>query len=254
MKNYKANSTPNPDRFSSHRQPFLQGLKASIPIAVGYLPIAITFGLVAKSSGIPDYIALLMSFIVFAGASQFVGVNLIALGTNPWEIILTTFILNLRHFLMSASLSMRIDASVSRAWRYLMAFGVTDETFSVASLQKDQLLSPLFIVALNMLAFLAWNAGTWMGIFLASGLPSALQASMGIALYAMFIGLLVPALKESYPILIVVLISIGINSALSWIPMSAGLSAGWRIILSTILAALTATVIFPEGAGGLKNE
>ncbi len=252
MENSKVNF--NQDRFSAYLKPCSQGLKASVPIAVGYIPIAITFGLVAKSSGIPDHIALLMSFIVFAGASQFVGVNLIALGTNPWEIILTTFILNLRHFLMTASLSLRIDPSVSRTWRFLIAFGVTDETFTVASLQKDKTLSPFFITSLNMLAFLAWNAGTWAGIFLASGLPASLQASMGIALYAMFIGLLVPSLKESRPILLVVLISIAINSVLFWIPLSAGLSAGWRIILSTVLAALTAAMIFPAGIGGDKNE
>ncbi len=254
MHNDDINLSTGDGKLTTYRQPFILGLKASIPIAVGYIPIAITFGLVAKSSGIPDHIALMMSFMIFAGASQFVGVNLIALGTNPWEIILTTFILNLRHFLMTASLSMRLDPSLSGTWRCILAFGVTDETFSVASLQKDQLLSPFFILGLNMLAFLAWNAGTWVGIFLASGLPPSLQASMGIALYAMFIGLLVPALRESRPILLVVLISMGINSALTWTPMSAALSAGWRIIASTVLAALIAAFIFPEGAGGTEDE
>jgi predicted branched-subunit amino acid permease len=195
-----------------------------------------------------------MSFIVFAGASQFVGVNLIALSTNPWEIILTTFILNLRHFLMTASLSLRIDVSLSKTWRFLLAFGVTDETFSVASMQKDQLLSPWFILGLNMLAFTAWNAGTWAGIFLAAGLPSALQASMGIALYTMFIALLVPALKVSRPIFLVVLISVAINSALAWIPFSQELSTGWRIIVSTITAALAGSILFPRGIGGSEDE
>jgi 4-azaleucine resistance transporter AzlC len=188
-----------------------------------------------------------MSFLVFAGASQFVGVNLIALGTNPWEIVLTTFILNLRHFLMSASLSRRIDASVSKAWRCLLAFGITDETFSVASMQKDQLLSPCFIMALNMLAYTAWTAGTWAGIFLATGLPASLQASMGIALYAMFIGLLVPSLKNSKPIVLVVLISMSISLALSWLPLTQSMSTGWKIIISTMMAALAAALIYPKG-------
>jgi 4-azaleucine resistance transporter AzlC len=238
---------------SSIREPFLQGLKASIPIAIGYIPIAITFGLVAKSAGISDYITLLMSFLVFAGASQFVGVNLIALGTNPWEIVLTTFILNLRHSLMSASLSMRIDASLSKGWRYLLAFGITDETFSVASMQKAQLLSPWFIIALNMLAYSAWLFGTWAGIFLASGLPASLQASMGIALYAMFIGLLVPSLRNSRPILLVVLISMTISFSLSWLPFTQTISAGWKIIISTMIAALAAAIIYPQGLGGLRK-
>lgn len=239
---------------SSIGKPFLHGLKASIPIAVGYIPIAITFGLIAKSAGIPDYITLLMSFLVFAGASQFVGVNLIALGTNPWEIILTTFILNLRHLLMSASLSMRIDASVSKAWRYLLAFGITDETFSVASLQKASVLSPWFIIALNMMAYAAWTLGTGVGIFLASGLPAPLQASMGIALYAMFIGLLVPSLKNSRPVFLVVILSMTISFALSWMPLTQTISAGWKIIISTMIAALAAAIIYPQGTGGSANE
>jgi len=232
---------------SHHTGEFYRGIKTAVPIAVGYIPIAITFGLVAKSSGIPDYISVLMSFMVFAGASQFVGVNLIAMGTSPWEIVFTTFILNLRHFLMTASLSLRLEPGVSKAWRSLLAFGITDETFTVASLQEDELLSKYFIIGLNLLAFLAWNAGTWVGIFLGSALSASLQASMGIALYAMFIGLLVPALKNSRSVILVVIIAIGIHSALCWIPVCAGLSTGWKIIISTITAAFAVSCIYPEG-------
>ncbi len=226
---------------------FYSGLKAAVPIALGYIPIAIAFGLLAKSSGIPDYIAMLMSLIVFAGASQFVGINLIALGTNPWEIILTTFILNLRHLLMSASLSRRIDTKTSIPWRSSIAFGVTDETFSMASLQKEVHLSKYYLFALNLLAFLAWNIGTWAGLFLATGLPESLQASMGIALYAMFIGLLIPAIKGSFPILVVAVISITIHTLLCWASLTADLSTGWKLVISAIFAALIASWIFPEG-------
>lgn len=231
---------------------FYSGLKSAVPIALGYIPIAIAFGLLAKSSGIPDYIAMLMSLIVFAGASQFVGINLIALGTNPWEIILTTFILNLRHLLMSASLSRRIDAQTSIPWRSSIAFGVTDETFSMASLQKEGRLSKYYLIALNLLAFLAWNIGTWVGLFLAAGLPESLQASMGIALYAMFIGLLIPAIKGSFPVLVVVVISITIHTLLCWASLTADLSTGWKLVISAIFAALIASWIFPEGV--TRNE
>ncbi len=86
----------------------ISGIKAAIPIAIGYIPITITFGLIAKSAGIPNYISLLMSVIVFAGGSQFVAVNLLMLGAAPVEMVIATFILNLRHFLMSSSVSQRI--------------------------------------------------------------------------------------------------------------------------------------------------
>jgi len=241
--------TPPPSIQYSSGNPssFIKGLKAAIPIAVGYIPIAITFGLVAKSAGIPNCISMLMSFIVFAGSSQFVAVNLITLGANTWEIVFTTFIINLRHLLMTASLSQRIDSRISKKLRSLIAFGVTDETFTVTSLCETKLIDTGFILGLNFLAFISWQTGTWIGIFLAAGLPASLKTSMGIALYAMFIGLIVPPLRDSKPVLIVVLLAILIHSILCWAPLSSSISSGWKIIIATVTAALTATVIFPQG-------
>ncbi|MFZ5648043.1 MAG: AzlC family ABC transporter permease [Bacillota bacterium] len=222
-------------------------MKAGIPIAVGYIPIAIAFGLLAKSVEIPNYITILMSLVVFAGASQFVGVTLMASGVTPWEIVLTTFIVNLRHLLMSASISRRIEKDRQRRWMPLLAFGITDETFSVASFRKEPLISPEFVLALNFLAFSAWNAGTWVGIFLAGGLPEIVRDSMGIALYAMFIGLLVPSLRTSKPVLVVSLVALAVHSLLNWIPLFSGLSAGWGIIISTLVAAAAGAAVFPGG-------
>lgn len=227
----------------------VEGLKAGIPIAVGYVPIAIAFGLLAKSADIPNHITILMSLVIFAGASQFVGVTLIASGVTAWEIVLTTFIINLRHLLMSASLSRRIEKSRQPGLMPLLAFGITDETFSVASFRKEPLISPQFVLALNFLAFFAWNIGTWIGIFLAGGLPGIIKDSMGIALYAMFIGLLVPSLKNSRPVLVVSLVALAAHSLLDWVPLFSGLSAGWGIIISTLAGAAAGAFIFPGGIG-----
>jgi len=189
---------PNKDAFRS-------GMRAGIPVAVGYIPIAIAFGLLAKSFDMPNVITLAMSLFIFAGASQFIGVQLIMAGSMYWEIILTTFILNLRHFLMSASLSQRLETTSNR-FLAAIAFGVTDETFSVAS-TRDESTRGHFVLGLNLIAFLAWNVGTWIGVFLAFGLPASVQASMGIALYAMFIGLLVPSLTRK-PVIVVAAIAV----------------------------------------------
>ncbi|WCK55807.1 AzlC family ABC transporter permease [Aneurinibacillus sp. Ricciae_BoGa-3] len=224
-----------------------EGIKAGIPIAVGYVPIAIAFGLLAKSSGLPNYVSLLMSLFIFAGASQFVGANLIALGASFGEIILTTFILNLRHFLMTASISQRIESGTAKKWMALLAFGVTDETFTVAALRAESKLGRKFVLGLNFTAFAAWNVGTWAGVFLASGLPDSIKTSMGIALYSMFIGLLLPSMKKSRPILMVAMASVSIHSILHWLPLFSSLSTGWSIIISTILAAAAGAIIFPGG-------
>jgi len=225
---------------------FKAGLTSGIPIAIGYIPIAIAFGLLAESTGMPSYATVLMSFIVFAGASQFVGVNLLALGAGYPEIILTTFILNSRHFLMSASLSQKVDQKASKKWLSLIAFGVTDETFMVASLRQEEKLSPSFLFGINLIAFSSWNIGTWIGVFLGAGLPASVQSSMGIALYVMFIGLLIPAIKKSRPYLLITIIAIIISSILHWIPLFSSLSSGWSIIITAILAALIGALLFPK--------
>ena len=225
----------------------VDGIKAAVPIAIGYIPIALAFGILAKASGVPNYISVLMSLLVFAGASQFVAVNLMSLGVMGWEIVMTTFILNLRHLLMSASLSQRIPKNVSSKLLSLLAFGVTDESFSVASFRKERVLSPEFLLGLNFTGFAFWNIGTWGGIFLASGLPESVKAGMGIALYAMFIGLLIPSLKTSKPFLAVALIAAAVHTLLHYLPVFAGLSAGWTVIISAASAAAVGAVLFKEG-------
>ena len=231
---------------SERRLAFFDGIKSGIPIAFGYIPIAIAFGLLAKSAGVPNYIAILMSLMIFAGASQFVGINLIALGTNPWEIVLTTFILNLRHLLMAASISQKLEAGSSKKYLSILSFGITDETFSVASLREELQLKPEFVFGLNLLAFSAWNVGTWMGVFLAEGLPESIKASMNIAIYAMFIGLLVPSCRKSNPILFISLLAMTIHSLLYFAPGFSWVSTGSRIVITTVVTAIVAAIVFPE--------
>ena len=133
-----------------------------------------------------------MSIAVFAGASQFVALNLLAIGTNYGQIIITTLILNLRHFLMAASLSQRLKPGKLAP---LVAFGITDETFSVLSFQPETENNPRFVLGVNTVAYLGWVSGTFGGSLMGQELPALLQTSMGIALYAMFIGLLIRRLK-----------------------------------------------------------
>jgi 4-azaleucine resistance transporter AzlC len=226
---------------------FWGGIKAGLPVAIGYIPIAIAFGLLAKALGIPNYISALMSLIIYAGASQFIGINLLVAGASFGEIIIATFLLNLRHFLMTGTLSQRLEENVSGPWRALLAFGVTDETFSISALNKEETLSKYFILGLNTIAFAAWNAGTWLGLFVATGLPEVVKASMGIALYAMFIGLLVPHIKKEKPALVVAVLAVFINSVSYYLSSMLGFSGGWGIIIATVASAAIGAHIFAKG-------
>ncbi len=228
---------------------FIEGIKQGLPIALGYIPIAIAFGILTASEGLSYLTGMLMSLTVFAGASQFVAVNLMSLGAASGEIILTTFILNFRHFLMSASLSQRLEESTPKLSRSILSFGITDETFSLASvtnLDDNKKLSFSFLLGLMLVSFTAWNAGTWVGLFMGNILPDILQNSMGIALYVMFIGLLVPALKSSIPIAVVALTAMLAHSAITFVPWIPSFSTGWNIILSTMVGAFLGTILFPK--------
>ncbi|MBE3553414.1 MAG: AzlC family ABC transporter permease [Thermicanus sp.] len=221
---------------------WLNGIKVSLPVALGYIPIAIAFGLLAKGNGIPFTITALLSLLVFAGASQFVAVQMVASGAVWGNIVLFTFLLNFRHFLMSASLSTRIlEKSLWR--KALIAFGVTDETFSLASFTPGRLTFP-FMLGLNGIAYSSWVIGTLIGYGAGSFLPDELQSSMGIALYAMFISLIFPAMKGSRLILFTVVGAAVVNSLLTlYMPQAVSL------ILSTLLFASIAALIAPEEEG-----
>jgi 4-azaleucine resistance transporter AzlC len=222
------------------------GIKAGIPIGIGYVPIAITFGLLSKGNGIPNYITILLSFLLYAGASQFIGVKMIGIGASPFEIIFTTFILNLRHFLMASTISQRIEKGGSKRFMAILAFGITDESFAVATMGKKGEINASFLLGLNVFAYSSWNLGTWIGLFLAAGLPKLLVNSMGIALYVMFTGLLVPNIRKSKSILGVVMISIATNGLLSMLSFQ----SSWAIIISTIVGAGAGTLLFKENTGG----
>jgi len=237
------------NKFKENKINFKKGFKTGLPVAIGYLPIALTFGLLARNSGLSFLNTFLMSVMVFAGASQFVAVNLVALGTGIGEVVLTTFILNFRHFLMSASLSQKLKDNIPPKWLFFLSFGITDETFSVASMQNKDI-EGFFLFGLNLISYSAWVIGSIFGHYLGASLPEIIQSSMGIALYAMFIGLLVPNLKESKTAVFTVLITIIVSSSFYLLRNIVDISKGWEIVLVTIIASIIATIFFPEGVSG----
>ncbi|WP_100404901.1 AzlC family ABC transporter permease [Bacillus solitudinis] len=210
---------------------FMRGVFAGVSIAIGYLPAALTFGLLAKSTGLSFVETVAMSLFVFAGAAQYMALNLIALGTGAIEIIFTTFIVNIRHLLMTASLSERVenDHPLIKA---CYSFGITDEVFAVTS-TKEGTLKTSFIIGVATLAYSSWVINTGLGYIVGSALPETLQQSMAIALYAMFIALLIPSTKGQRKVLILAISAAFFNSTLSlFIPN------GWSIILATLLASV----------------
>lgn len=217
---------------------FKEGLAASTPLIIGYIPIAMAFGILAKTSGITFLETVMFSAFVSAGASQFMALNLLIAGAGLPQIILTTFLVNSRHFLMSASLSRRITENMQK-WVPFIAFAMTDEIFSIASFKKEELTNK-FMLGFEGTAYLVWVVATAGGFLLGNVLPVLVKASMGIALYAMFVGILIPEARKSKKVMGLAILAGIMNTILSSINI---LPAGWSVIIAIVsISALGAFV------------
>lgn len=228
---------------SQHSMMIRRGITAGIPIMLGYLPVAITYGVLAKQSGMSVTELTLMSVMVYAGASQFMGINMITVGAGSFEIIMATFVLNFRHFVMNLSFMNRLRG-VGLKTRVGLSLGLTDESFALSSLhtkeanEKD---GALFYVALFLTAYISWVVGSFLGGLFGGIIPEKLSQSMGVALYAMFIGLLVPSVKQELKVGLIAIIAMLIN-----VICSQFMSVGWSIVVATVLGGFSGVYLLKE--------
>jgi 4-azaleucine resistance transporter AzlC len=216
---------------SQQRGEWFRGLSTAVPIMVGYFPVAVTFGVIAQQTGVPVLQTTLMSMLVYAGASQFMAVNMLATGVGGVEVVAATFVLNFRHFVMGLSL-MNLLREFPFRWKLAISSGMTDETFAMASVpaSSGKKMSPQYVAGMMLGAYTSWVIGSLAGHLLSRVIPPTLSESMSIALYAMFIGLLVPAVRKEWRAGAVALFSM----LLCW-GFSQVLDDGWAIVLATVL-------------------
>lgn len=221
---------------------FKKGLIDGLPILLGYITVSFTFGLTVTKSGIPGWLAVLMSATNLTSAGQFAGANLIVAGARFAEIALTVFVINIRYMLMSLSLSQKILPETGLCKRLIMSFGVTDEVFAVAAVRQEPL---TFSYMLGLIAgpFFGWTFGTWLGTAVNTILPPSLEAPMGIALYAMFIAIILPPAKKSRPVAAVLVIAAVLSCMFTAIP---AITSGWAIIICAVAASVLGAVLFPR--------
>jgi 4-azaleucine resistance transporter AzlC len=219
---------------------FKQGIRDAMPVILGYIPVAITFGLLVKIEGLSFIDALLFSSIVFAGAAQFMAVNSIHLGYSYPQIILATLLLNFRHVLMSTSISSRLDQK-ARPYSPLIAFHVTDESYALTSHKK--IIKHVYMLSLQIANYFSWILGTVIGYLAGQWIPEFIVSCMGITLYAMFASLLVPEIKKGHKALVLALLAGGLNYLFIQISF---LKTGWHFITAVIVAAMIGTVLFPQ--------
>lgn len=220
-----------------------RGMTVGLPIMIGYLPIALTYGVLAKQAGMSLLELTLMSVMVYAGASQFMGANMIAVGAGAVEIIIATFVLNFRHFVMSLSFMNHMrDFSIKQ--KLPLSLGLTDESFAVSALHTKEVEhkhGSYFYMALFLTAYISWITGSFIGGVLGEIIPEQLSQSMGIALYAMFIGLLIPSVKKELKVGCIALVAMLIN-----VMCSQFMSDGWAIVCGTVIGGLSGLYFLRE--------
>ena len=224
---------------------YKRGLKDGLPICFGYLAVSFAFGIQAGEIGMTAFQSVLMSLSNVTSAGQFAGLGIIAASSSFLEMAVTQLILNLRYLLMSCALSQKFTSKTSTLKRMLVAFGVTDEIFGVSVSQKGEL-NPVFSYGLMTVSIFGWCLGTFLGVVSGNLLPASVTSALGIAIYGMFIAIVVPVAKTDKAVLISALTAILFSCILKYTPYLNQISSGFQIIIATVTAATLCALIFPR--------
>ena len=223
---------------------FLSGLRTGIPICLGYLAVSFAIGIAAHDAHMSAFQAGIMSLGMLASAGEAAAITLLAAGASAFEMITTTIIVNLRYFLMGCALSQKVDEKIPLRHRFFLSYCITDEIFAVCS-SVEGMLEPVYAYGMTCISAAGWTAGTVLGVIMGSVLPAPLVASLSVALYGMFLAVIIPASRKDSFIGMMVLLSMGCSLLFSVLPVLRGISFGFRVIILTVLLAGGAALIRP---------
>ena len=236
-----------------NKKEFSSGFRAGIPIFLGYLSVSFSFGISAVNGGLSPLAAVLISLTNLTSAGQLAGLEIIIAAGSLIEMILAQLIINARYFMMSLSLSQKIDNSFPLRARLISSFVITDEVFAVAASRKGKL-QPHFMYGLILLPAVGWVLGTLMGAVAGNILPDALKLSLGIAIYGMFVAIVVPPARAERGVLVASLTAAAVSCAIAFLPFLSFITAGFSIIICALVGSAVAAYFFPikedgEGVG-----
>ncbi len=226
------------------RESFRRGVKDGIPIGLGYFAVSFTFGIMAVSAGLSVWQAVLISLTNLTSAGQFAGLDIIVAGGSYIEMVLTELIINLRYSLMSFSLSQKLKKETGTGERMVMAFGITDEIFGISASQPGKI-SPWYNYGAMCMGIPGWTLGTLFGAISGNILPMMFVSALSVAIYGMFLAIIIPPAKKNAAVLGVVIAAMAISALFSWAPVLNRVSSGFVIIITTVLVAGGAALLCP---------
>lgn len=234
---------------------FLKGIKDGLPICIGYFAVSFAFGITAVGLGLTWLEALLISMTNLTSAGQLAGVPIIAGGGSLIEMAVSQLVINSRYALMSVTLSQKLGKSIKLPHKFLVSFGNTDEIFAVAQTGKN-LVGKKYMYGLILTPWIGWSSGTLLGAVADNILPAIIISALGVAIYGMFVAIVVPAAKKQKNVLLCVILAVLLSCMFKYLPVLNTIPDGFVIIICAVIAsgifAFLSPIPVKEEAG--KND
>lgn len=236
-----------------HGKAIKEGIRDGIPIGAGYFVVAFSLGIVARNAGLSPWEGFVASFLNNASAGEYAGFTLMAANASYLELAVVTFIANARYLLMSTALSQRFSPKTSILHRVLVGFDVTDELFGIA-IARPGPIDPFYSYGAFIPALLGWSVGTALGIAMGNVLPARAVSALSVALYGMFLAIIIPPARQNRVVLGCVAVSFVASLVFSVAPFVATLSPGTRTIILTVAISSIVALVFPVSDEELMHE
>ncbi|MCR5202171.1 MAG: AzlC family ABC transporter permease [Lachnospiraceae bacterium] len=234
---------------------YKKGLKAGIPIGLGYFSVSFTFGIMAHSMGFYWWQATLISILVVTSAGQFQAIKTMLYPGQYLEMIISQLTINIRYSFMSISLGQKTEEKFKGIYKWLLGFFVTDEIFAVAVMEKE--VTRAFFAGLATIPWIGWTIGTMIGALLGNVLPESVLSALGLAIYSMFVAIVIPDVKKYKSVAIVVIIAAFISILLTYVPVLKSIPKGFAVSIAAIISAGIGAMLFPlkaEEEAEVKEE
>ena len=226
------------------RKPFLEGLRDGVPVGLGYFAVAFSLGIVARNAGLTPIQGFIASFFNLASAGEYALFTSMQAAASFLEIAIITLVVNARYLLMSCALAQRFDPATPMIHRFFVGFGITDEIFGI-TIARPGTIQPVYNYGAILIAATLWSLGTSMGIIAGNFLPARVVSALSVALYGMFLAIIIPPARKNLVIAIAVAVSFLASYFCGIIPLVKELSAGTRTILLTVVIATIVALIKP---------
>lgn len=241
-------STKTKLNFKAKKRELQEGLKDGIPIGIGYFAVAFSLGITAKKAGFTAIEGFIMSILCNASAGEYAFITQIAVGASLLKIAIMTIVTNARYLLLSCALNQKLTSETPMSHRFLLGIDVTDELFGI-EIAKPGYLNPWYAYGAMLGSAPFWATGTAIGIIAGNILPIQLVSALSVALYGMFLAVIIPPTKTDHVIGGCVVVSFIMSYLTDFIPILSNMSAGNKIILLTVVISGIVAVLFPKKDG-----